>query len=313
MAGMILETVLACPSCGRDQIRTLDAVANICICESCRYIFDNPRPAIEELVRFYSQPTKYDAWLAEEAGREQLWARRLKLLRPVMKPGSLLDVGAGIGQFLNLARPHFSSVQGTEVSESAIEIARHKYGLRLLRGEIQAIDFDRRQFDNITIFHVLEHVPNPRLVLLRCAELLAPDGVLVIAVPNDVQSLRSQARRLLANLGMGSLPRGSTLGLPRLALDGSIAEIHLSHFTTASLHKLVERCGFSVKAERLDPYYATTGRRGWKSAGFYGVCRAVNAVSGINLYDTILLVARMPCSPSPDFYRHSSSWKPVLI
>lgn len=296
MAGMILETLLACPSCGGDRIRTLDAVANICICESCRYIFDNPRPAVEELVRFYSQPTKYDAWLAEEAAREKLWARRLKLLRPVMKGGSLLDVGAGIGQFLNLARPYFASVQGTEVSESALEIARKKYGLCLRRGEIQAIDFDDQRFDNITIFHVLEHVPNPRLVLLRCAELLAPGGVLVTAVPNDVQSLRSRARRLLVALGKGSFSRNATLGLPRLTLDGSNAEIHLSHFTAASLQKLVERCGFSVSARALDPYYTTTGPRGWKSSGFYQFCRAVNAVFGMNLYDTILMVARMPGS-----------------
>src|SRR6267378_6773451 len=121
---MNLETLNVCPLCGTEHIRTVDPVSNICECEPCGYVFDNPRPTIEKLVAFYSQPAKYDTWLSQEQARDQLWKRRLKQVLSVGRPGSLLDVGAGIGQFLNLARPHFSSVSGTEVSESAIEISR---------------------------------------------------------------------------------------------------------------------------------------------------------------------------------------------
>src|ERR1039457_4859130 len=156
---MNLETLSACPLCGRETIRTIDTATNICECEPCGYVFDNPRPAVDELIAFYSQPTKYDSWLAEEKARDLLWERRLKLLLPELNRGSLLDVGTGIGQFLDVARPHFSSVCGTEVSESAIAIARKKYGLDLLRGEIGTIDFGSMRFDNVTLFHVLDHVP----------------------------------------------------------------------------------------------------------------------------------------------------------
>jgi SAM-dependent methyltransferase len=306
---MNLETLDACPLCGRGNILTIDLAANICLCEPCGYVFDNPRPTVEELVRFYSQPAKYDSWLGEESARDQLWARRLKLLLPAMKPGSVLDVGAGIGQFLHLARPHFSSVHGTEVSESAIEIARKKYGLDLRQGEIQAVDFGEQQFDNVTLFHVLEHVPNPRLVVQRCAELLAPGGILVIAVPNDVLSLRSRVRRLRASLGFRSGKNGGRLGLPKLVLDGSLAEIHLSHFTPDSLQNLVERCGFSVIANVLDPYYVATGRENWKRGGFYEVGRAVHAVLKTNIYDTILVIAQKPEQQASNT-RRPSSWRP---
>ena len=289
---MNLETLSACPLCGGENIRTIDTATNICECEPCGYVFDNPRPAVDELIAFYSQPTKYNSWLAEEKARDLLWERRLKLLLPDLKPGSLLDVGTGIGQFLNVARPYFSSVCGTEVSESAIAIARKKYGLDLLRGEIGTIDFGSMRFDNVTLFHVLEHVPNPRLTIARCAQLLVPGGVLVIAVPNDVRSLRSGVHRIRRVLGLGEFAKTGKLALPRLVLDGSIAEIHLSHFTSASLQKLVERCGFSVVSNSLDPFYVASGLGSLKPAGLYQCCRALKAILGVNLYDTILVAAR---------------------
>lgn len=306
---MNLETLDACPLCGRGNILTIDAAANTCVCEPCGYVFDNPRPTLDELVRFYSQPAKYDSWLAEESARDRLWARRLKLLLPAMKPGSVLDVGAGIGQFLHLARPHFSSVHGTEVSESAIEIARRKYRLNLRQGEIQIVDFGGRQFDNVTLFHVLEHVPNPRLVVQRCAELLATGGIMVIAVPNDILSLRSRLRRLMIAMEFRSAQDSSRMGFRKLLLDGSLAEIHLSHFTPGSLQKLVERCGFSVVANVLDPYYVATGPQNWKRRGFYEVCRTVNAVVKANLYDTILLIAQKADSLVSN-NRQPSLWRP---
>jgi len=289
---MNLETLNVCPLCGTEHIRTVDPVSNICECEPCGYVFDNPRPTIEKLVAFYSQPAKYDTWLSQEQARDQLWKRRLKQVLSVGRPGSLLDVGAGIGQFLNLARPHFSSVSGTEVSESAIEIARKKYGLELMRGEINAVDFGTTQFDNITVFHVLEHVPNPRLVIERCAALLPAGGVLVIAVPNDVQSLRVRTKRFLRTIGVPKFRKTGTLGLPRVVLDGSISEIHLSHFTAVALKRLVEKFGFSVVRNTLDPYYVASGIGKWKQGGYYECCRAVKFVLRMNLYDTILLVAR---------------------
>lgn len=289
---MDLETLRACPLCEGEQIKTVDGAAQICVCEPCGFFFDNPRPTLQELIKFYSQPAKYDAWLAEEEARDSLWKRRLKLLLPLMKRGSLLDVGTGIGQFLHVAQPYFSSVWGTEVSESAISIARQKYGLDLLRGEIQTIDFSGKRFDNLTLFHVLEHVPNPRLTIEKCVELLTPGGVLVIAVPNDVMGLRPKAKRLLKALGNRRFRTVGKLGLPRLVLDGSIPEIHLSHFTPVSLEKLVERCGLSVASDTLDPYYVAPGLAVLKAWGFYQCSYALDAVLGMNVYDTILVVAR---------------------
>jgi len=58
---MNLETLSACPLRGGENIRTVDTASNICECEPCGYLCDNPRPMGEELIAFYSQPTKYDS------------------------------------------------------------------------------------------------------------------------------------------------------------------------------------------------------------------------------------------------------------
>src|SRR5580704_6837065 len=96
---MKTEFLDKCLLCDSGTIEVLDPACNIARCCVCGFVFDNPRPALEELIRFYSQPTKYDSWLVELGPRERIWTRRLRMLLPFRKEGSLLDVGAGIGQF----------------------------------------------------------------------------------------------------------------------------------------------------------------------------------------------------------------------
>jgi len=111
--------------------------------------------------------------------------------------GRLLDVGTGIGQFLHFARFGYE-VTGTEVSEQAIQIARVKYGLELRRGRIEELDFGNRRFDVITLFHVLEHVHDPRRLLSRCRELLSTTGIVVVAVPNEIHGWKRPIKSALA-------------------------------------------------------------------------------------------------------------------
>lgn len=104
--------------------------------------------------------------------RDRLWTRRIRKMSQHQRAGTLLDVGTGIGQFLNLARADYSLVLGTEISTSAIKIAKRLYNLDILKATIQSLDNDQ-QFDNITAFHVLEHAHQPAAFLERCNRLLS--------------------------------------------------------------------------------------------------------------------------------------------
>src|SRR5260370_5465761 len=275
---MDTETLFSCNLCENTTLESIDPENNLVRCASCHYVFDNPRPSLEALVRFYSKPAKYDSWLNDLEARNRLCQRRLRKLLSQRKPGSLLDVGTGIGQFLSLARPLYTAVYGTEISTTAVALAREKYNLNLFQGTIEGLLGQEQIFDNITLFHVLEHVPDPRVTIEACHALLSPDGILVIAVPNEIASLRGRLRTL----------RGGRYAIPRISLYGSIDEIHLSHFTPRVLRHALERAGFSVISNTPDPYFLRKGLRRLKAEAFYFGCVAFQRVFGVNLFDAML-------------------------
>ena len=287
---MKLETLGSCNLCDSSQIDTIDPECNICRCRSCGYIFPNPRPTLDELISFYSQPTKYDTWLSEEETRDALWRRRLKKMHRTRKPGNLLDVGTGTGQFLRHAKPYYTEVCGTEVSESAIEVARTKYNLNVAKGVIEEIEFGTT-FDNISLFHVLEHVPNPRATIERCHSLLNSGGILVIAVPNDVLSLRRYVRLFFRKIGVKRFQDVGAFGMRKIALDGSMNEIHLSLFTPEVLARFLERQGFSVIEQSLDPAYVTSGAKRLLDDAYFLCHSLLRYALKMNHYDTIWTVA----------------------
>ena len=290
---METELLKQCNVCGADSIESVDPGCNIAKCERCGYVFDSPRPTLEELVKFYSRPAKYDSWLAELPTRQKMWKRRLHKMQTTKKTGSLLDVGTGIGQFLALARDSYSEVYGTEVSSVAIQIAKEKYDLDTFQGTIEDINWQGKVFDNISLFHVLEHVHDPKSVLRMCHSLLSADGVLVIAVPNEVSSLRARLRTWTMNAGLKERRGLGKFGLPRVDLGPQTGEVHLSHFTPDVLGKLLQNTGFSVLGKTLDPYYVRPQRLPrFKADAYYYACLAFMQIFRINIYDAMLVIAR---------------------
>jgi len=278
-----LETLDRCDVCRSRALEQADATNRICRCQHCGYVFVNPRPTQREIVEFYSRSTQYDPWLAEESGRRALWMRRLRIVLKYRRSGRLLDVGTGTGQFLAVAR-RFFEVHGTEVSESGARIARDRYRLNVSRGELRSIGFGGK-FDAVTVFHVLEHVPSPSSTISACRELMNDDGVLLVAVPNDIYRLRSVVRRGLASVGLRRYGSPRYYGVNRMTLDGTQRELHLRN--------LLVRSGFRVSAATLDPYYVESGAKAAaKARRRYLSYLLLHSVLGINLYEAMLVVAR---------------------
>jgi SAM-dependent methyltransferase len=289
---MKTELLQQCNLCHSRVLEILDSECNITRCQDCGFIFDNPRPTLEELIAFYSQDKKYDSWLGELDARERIWKRRLRVLERYKKPGTLLDVGTGIGQFLDVARSSFTEVFGTEISTTAIQIAKERYGLTLFEGSIEDVAKQSRTFDNITLFHVLEHVPDPRAMLITCNALLVKGGMLVIAVPSEISSLRAFSKRALPKLVSKNRHKQGKLGLPLITLEPTTPEVHLSHFTPVVLDSLLRNVGFDIVKRTLDPYRLQGNWRRVKSELYYYCCLAFLRACQVNLYDTILVIAR---------------------
>lgn len=284
-----------CDVCGSCSVAPIDKTDDILGCHDCGYIFHGPRPAPDEIAAYYSRADKYDLWVKEEKVRGELWRRRLGKARAFKRSGTLLDVGAGTGQFLFYAGRYFD-VFGTEVSTSAIKIAKDRYGIELLKGNLEDIDLAGRRFDLITLFHILEHVNSPSGLIEKCRELLNKDGVVIIAVPNEINSLASilkrPVKRALAALSVPAGKKYGARGLPKLDLKNSPDEIHLSYFTRGCLRRLLESRGFVVIDDSLDPHYASGGIRRYLDGLVYRACLAVKKVFGVNIYETIWIAAK---------------------
>ncbi len=148
-----------------------------------------PKPNEKELPDFYQSEDYIShtdsnkgllAWLYQTVKKWSLNKKVNLITKENNSAGTLLDIGAGTGDFLKVAKEKGWSVQGVEPNISAIDLAKSK-GI-CLRKEIE--EFSSDQFDVVTLWHVLEHVPNLEETIEQLGNLVKPDGVLIIAVPN---------------------------------------------------------------------------------------------------------------------------------
>lgn len=126
----------------------------------------------------------------------------------VPHPGaSVLDVGAGGGLFLHLARGEGMHVMGSEPSSVRAQFALKEYGLTLNREVVNHPMYDKHvgTFDAVTLWDVIEHVDDPRKLLKRCKELLKPGGVLLMDTPAR-DSLFYQSGEFSYTITGGRLP-----------------------------------------------------------------------------------------------------------
>ena len=150
----------------------------------------SPRPNDEDLVNYYesedyishtdSKKTLFDK--AYQLARNYTTKKKIKLLNSFeISDKSLLDVGTGTGDFLANCQKKGWKVSGVEPNEKAKTIAEKKLDKTLLN---KLEDFNNQTFDVITLWHVLEHVPDLNKTISMLNSLLKLNGTLVIAVPN---------------------------------------------------------------------------------------------------------------------------------
>lgn len=148
-----------------------------------------PQPQVEELPKYY-ESQEYISHTDEKRGLisslyqlVKKWSLQKKaklILQQLGDVGSLLDVGAGTGDFLKVAKEKGWQVHGMEPNKNAAKLALEK-GIDL---KASLNDFEGKQFDVVTLWHVLEHIPDLEETILKFAALVKPQGALIIAVPN---------------------------------------------------------------------------------------------------------------------------------
>jgi SAM-dependent methyltransferase len=201
-------------------------------CASCGFLF-RPDLADRQATKDLYEGGQYeDRDFARDYATEQSIserranaASRLRFVRRHATGGRLLDAGAAGGAFVLEAREDGFAAQGIEPAPAFARHARETLGVDVRDGRLEDLAGADETWDVVTLWHVLEHVPDPVAALGIVRDVLAPGGVIVLEVPN----VESTAARML--------------GASWTHLD---PEAHVSHFGPASLRSALERAGLRV-------------------------------------------------------------------
>ncbi|RTY95877.1 class I SAM-dependent methyltransferase [Flavobacterium sp. GT3R68] len=152
-------------------------------------LITSPQPDENNLPAYYES----DDYISHTDGKRSLFEKAYHFVKDIAlknkldlindlhtEKGSLLDIGAGTGDFLTVAKNNGWSITGIEPSDKAKNIAIKK-GVSFSE---KSQNLENNSFDVITMWHVLEHVPNLDAQIKELKRLLKPNGTIIIAVPN---------------------------------------------------------------------------------------------------------------------------------
>ncbi len=143
--------------------------------------------------------------------------------------GKILDIGSFAGVFIRDAQKRGYQAEGVEVNPNMARYTIEKLKLKVFNGKIQEFDGKENSFDIITLIDVLEHLPDPKIILEKCQHLLRPGGILIIKVPNyPAQKLKQKVANIL---GISAYGIFSDFG-------------HINQFSQRSLNHVCEHLGF---------------------------------------------------------------------
>lgn len=314
-----METV-HCPICGErhfeplleapDRFRPSALPWTLVQSRNCGLVMLNPRPDADEAPEHYPAD-RYDPFIHH--GNCRSWRDRAYLaasdrfmdlkaslvmngLKNRAKTASVLEVGCSTGRLLSRIHRTYGmparNLWGIEASHEAAEAARRSGNCRIVESDLCDARLDGR-FDRIVFWHVLEHIHRINETLDRSVSLLAPGGMLVIALPN--------------------LSSGDALRYGRnwVALD---APRHLYHFSPGTLAALLEKHGLRIidmngflPDAAYNAWYSEKLARTSAGKGFGAAGAAMAIVRGVRS----MAEALSPANASTIVYRAVKAHQPL--
>lgn len=285
------EPAIACNLCGATE-STLLVVKDgfrIVRCRHCSLVFVGNPPDQAFLSQHYSFEAGYHEELKSNPASVNFHdaeaRRNLARLSGYRQGGTLLDIGCSTGLFLAKARAAGWAVRGNEYSADSAAVARSLHGLEVVSGALQADSFAAASFDVVTLWDVLEHVPDPQSTLRLAATLLKPGGLLVVKTPN-IDGLYPQ-------WSLKALPYAGFWGHPE-------PPGHLFQFSARTLTSMVRAAGLEpvgITHARIPLHYSFGSVAQWfRSLKWAAYCLAFIPLAwagpALRSGDDITLVAR---------------------
>ncbi len=239
--------------------------------EEYQILKTHPQPTLDKLGSYY----EFEDYISHTDGKRTLFEKmyhfiKRKAIRDKVKlinsyqplKGKILDIGAGTGDFLLGCKNQNWDILGIEPNDKAKGIALGK-GVKF-GDTIEKLESN--SFDVITMWHVLEHVPDVEHQVAELKRLLKPSGTIIIAVPNFKSYDANHYKEFWA-----------AYDVPR----------HLWHFSKTAIEKLFDKQNMNledIKPMWFDSFYVSllsekykTGKMNFISGFFIGL---ISNVSG---------------------------------
>jgi 2-polyprenyl-3-methyl-5-hydroxy-6-metoxy-1,4-benzoquinol methylase len=184
-----------CPYCGEKSIllvsstdinrKTTSQIFSFYQCSICSIVFLDPMP--KDMTPFYEggyQTIPQNlAELRKIAHKERY---RMESILKHVQGGRLLEIGPWMGIFSCNAKDAGFNVTAIEMDQNCVNFLQDVLGIRAIQSNEpeKMLDAMNEKFDVVVLWHCLEHLPKPWLVLQKAAERLAPGGILLVAIPN---------------------------------------------------------------------------------------------------------------------------------
>jgi len=248
-----MTSITSCPICGNNLFRPFLQCIDYTVshekfslhkCSTCNFTLTSPRPTDEVIGSYYlsNDYISHSNKATSIIDHLYLLARKFTLrwkinLLTKNSEGSrkrILDYGSGTGAFLQYCTSQGWAASGVEPSENARSFCQKNNQLSVYQS-INEIEEDK--FNAITLWHVLEHIPDLDCILQQLKSKLSSTGTLFIAVPNHTSWDGRHYKEYWAGY---DVPR------------------HLWHFSRENMDKLLNKNGLTVTKVipmKLDAYY----------------------------------------------------------
>lgn len=197
-------------------------------CSDCSVVFTFPQPKATKLINqvVYDSKKELESRIANFPIEYQRARVHVLNFMKYKKSGKYLDVGCSYGIGLKAAHDLGFDVIGVEPTKKAANYARKHFKLEIIEKTLEKAKIKSNTFDVISLYDVLEHVPNLHKFLTEIRRILKPEGLLVIQSPN----IESYAFKLLT-----------------VNWNWLLVPNHLWHFSKKSISKLLKENGFLVE------------------------------------------------------------------
>ena len=202
-------------------------------CDTCGLFFVDPMPTLAHLAKVYSPDVGYQSNKIKINYKNltndkyiTIFEKLKKYTIPALR---VLDVGASDGEFLYYARKDGLEPFGVEPNKTTADIANSN-NLNVFCGFLEECGFSKNSFGLLRLGDVLEHSSDPNTLVRQSYEFLAPNGLLLVSIPN-MDSFWAKSTYLFKKF---------------LALPWSILEAphHLLYFSESNLDTLMNKHGF---------------------------------------------------------------------